>query len=252
MIIYRNGRFTEESAAPTLTSKYGLGFFETVLYNGADICHLNRHLSRLKSSLNEYGYAYPETDCEAVISEFLRLNKLGGKEARVNISAEITADGKTALSITAQPYGGMKDAYKLNIYDRHQESHLNRHKSMNWAHFYLALDRALKGGYDNALLVNEKNEIFEAATANILLKRGDKFVTTPRTGRLQGIALDIASEIIDIEEKRLFISDLDDFESCFVLNSLIGAKPVSQVSVFTFEIDGKTAEAISKVVRCKD
>lgn len=251
MIIYKNGQNIEDNTALTLTAKYGLGFFETVLYNGEKLCHLERHIARLKGSLSEYGYEYPETDCEKAATEVINLNGLAGNEARVNIYAEINAEGKTELSVTAQAYKGLKDSYALNIYNRHQESHLNNHKSMNWAHFYLALDRALKGGYDNALLVSRKNEIFEAATASLLLKNGDKFVTTPSTNRLRGIALDIVSEVIDIEEKQLYIWDLDNYENCFILNSLIGVKPVSQVSVFTFESDTDTADNLSKLIRCE-
>ena len=251
MIVYKNGEYIKENTAPTLTAKYGLGFFETILYNGERLCHMKRHLNRLKSSLTEYGYEYPETDCEKAAAEIIKLNNLTDGEARVNIYAEINAEGKTELSITAQAYSGLKDSYTLNIYNRHQESHLNEHKSMNWAHFYLAFDRALKGGYDNALLVNRKNEIFEAATASLLLKNGDKFVTTPPANRLQGTALGIASEVIEIEEKQLYIWDLDNYENCFILNSLIGARTVSRVSVFTFESDNKTADNLSRLIREK-
>lgn len=252
MITYKNGQIIEDYTTPNLTAKYGLGFFETVLYNGEKLCHFELHIARLKNSLKEYGFKCPEVDCESLSMEILKLNNLIGTEARVNIYAELNSQNQTELTITAQSYKLPKDSYKLNIYNRHQESHLNTHKSMNWAHCYLALDRAIKGGYDNALLVSRKSEIFEAATASILLKQGDRFVTTPPTNRLQSIALEVISKVIKVDEQQLFIWDLDHFDNCFVLNSLIGVKPVTQVTVFTFDEDKETAQELSKYVRCEN
>jgi len=250
MIISRNGKLTEpEERFGLPATKYGFGFFESILYNGREICHLDRHLKRLKASLEEYGCVFKDMDYEKYMLNVIEANSLNGKRAKINIySFEINPEGDTETDISAYEYTTDISEYRLNIHDRHQISHLNRHKSMNWAHPFLALKRAVKGGYDNSLLISEDNEVYEAASGAVLFRQGDKFVTTLPDNRLNSISLEIAKEILPVEEREVRLWELEDFESCYFLNSMIGAKPVSCVSVFTFEPDHETADKITAKV----
>ncbi|QAR33824.1 hypothetical protein EP073_10520 [Geovibrio thiophilus] len=250
MIIWKNGELTtadERFGLPAF--KYGFGFFESILYNGKKICHLDRHLKRLQGSLEEYGCIFGGIDYEKAINDVIEANSLGGKRAKINIySFEVNPEGETQTDISAHEYTTDISEYRLNIHDRHQISHLNRHKSMNWAHQFLALKRAIRGGYDNSLLISEENEIFEAASGAVLFRHGNKFVTAPAGNRLPSISLEIAKELLPIEERGIHLWDLEDFENCWFLNSMIGAKPVSCISVFTFEPDHETAAKITAAV----
>lgn len=250
MIIWKNGVLTNADERFGLPAfRYGFGFFESILYNGREIRHLDRHLRRLRNSLEEYGCVFNLMDYAKHMTEVIEANSLTGKRAKINIYAfETEPDGSTGTDISAYEYTTNISEYRLNIHDRHQVSHLNRHKSMNWAHQFLALRRALKGGYDNSLLVSEDNEIFEAASGAVLFRQGDRFVTTPAANRLPSISLEIAGEILPVEEREIHLWDLEEFENCWFLNSMIGAKPVSCISVFTFEPDHETAQKITGAV----
>lgn len=249
MIIFRNKELiTAEYNFNSPMMKFGFGFFETILFNGKRICHLEKHILRMENSLRAYDFKIPVVNYQKAIENVLNVNQLENKQAKINIYAYENSDGEVNVDISAESYNGGAKEYKLNIHNKHQVSHLNEHKSMNWAHQFSALRRAYKAGYDNSLLIDENNLIFEAATGAILLKKGDKFVTTTQFNRLPSIALALAKEIFNIEERPMRIPDLGEFDNCFLLNSLIGAKPVTCISVFTFEPEEKIADKISEYI----
>lgn len=246
-MIYFEGSFIEEGITTKFSEefiKFGLGFFETIYYNGSKICHLDKHISRLESSLKEFRFAVPFVEYSSVLNTLINKNGLAGSVAKLNIYAFIS-DGETKVVAKAEPYTAKNIVYKLNINSNFENSFLNRHKSMNYMYQYLAYQRAIKGGYDNSCLVSEENQVFEAATGNLVFEKDGKFYTSKPDNRLEGVALQVFKEKYDVEEVDIYLRDFMGFRCCFILNSLMGMKPVSNINVFNFEVDEEFARKIS-------
>ncbi|WP_022849614.1 aminotransferase class IV [Limisalsivibrio acetivorans] len=250
MKIYNNGRITDDIIETSVKSPHfrsGNGFFETICYNGNEICHLKKHIDRLSTSLADFGMDKPDFDAEKGIMDVIIANNLKDKVCRVNIFAVESPYG-TDMIITAEEYAGSPDVFKLNIHDKFQISTMNRYKSTSWMHHQNARKRALDGGYDDALLVDEHNRVFETATASIVFKKEGRFITTTSENRLAGISLELLKELRPVEEKEITLRDFMGMQNCYVLNSMIGIKPVESISVFNFEVDSESVEYIADII----
>ena len=61
MISFYKNEFLDDKLSVDVNSpafKYGVGFFETIAYNGKVICHLDKHLKRIIHSLDTYQIKY--------------------------------------------------------------------------------------------------------------------------------------------------------------------------------------------------
>ncbi|MCK4655856.1 MAG: aminotransferase class IV, partial [candidate division Zixibacteria bacterium] len=108
MIYYYKNSYVSDRISLDVRSpafKFGVGFFETVFYNGKIICHLDAHVSRILSSLKTYQIAYETIDFGQVIQEVLKQNELSDIYARINIYYPIEDESSPASPlIAAHPY----------------------------------------------------------------------------------------------------------------------------------------------------
>lgn len=245
---YVNDRISLDVRSPSF--KFGLGFFETIFYNGEIICHLEAHISRIQSSLKTYQIAYETIDFEQVISEVLKQNELSDICARINIYYPVeTESSSVSPLIAAYPYSPEPDkTFSLAISPYHHQSHLCAHKSMNYMHFYLAQMEARRRGFDDALLTDQSGRVLETSTASLVFSDGENMFT-PATGeQLPGIALKVASTVLDIGERDITLDDLPELKHAYVLNSLIGMKPVVKIDDLAYAPDPATCSQVSSEV----
>lgn len=251
MIFFYRDTYQDRKVSLDVTSlafRFGVGFFETLLYNGESICHLDSHIARMTGSLKAYDIDYATVDFGDVISEVIRLNDLSTETARVNICYLIEDESSPATPlIVAQPYEVEPDrTYSLKISPYRHVSHLCLHKTTNYMHYYLARRDAWKHGFDDALLTDENDHALETSTASLLFSDGKSFIAPESNGILPGIAIDIARRVIGVSERPVPIESLDDFRYVYVLNSLIGMKPVALIDDTAFPIDTSTSNEITK------
>jgi 4-amino-4-deoxychorismate lyase len=230
--------------------KFGLGFFETIFYNGELVCYLEEHVSRILSSLKAYQIASETIDFGQVIREVLKQNGLTDGYARVNIYYPIEVESSPASPlIAAYPYSPEPDrTFSLAISTYHHQSHLCAHKSMNYMHFYLAQRGALRRGFDDALLTDRSGRVLETSTASLVFSDGENMFTSSAGERLPGIALEIARTVLDVSERDISLDDLPEFKHAYVLNSLIGMKPVVKIDDLTYAADPATCSQVSNSV----
>jgi len=253
MIYFYKNDFHEDHIRLNVQSaafKFGFGFFETLFYNQKKVCHLEAHLTRLFSSLETFSVPYQRVDFESVIQEVLYQNGLLDDFARINIYYFLDSD--TAASpplIAALPYSPAPDkTYRLLISPNHLHSYLSSHKTMNYMYYYLERALALQKGFDDALITNNRGHVLEASTASLLFNDGIKFYSPASKYKLPGTSAAVARSVIDIREEVISLDNLPSFKHVYILNSLIGMKPVIQIDDFKFEPDYKTCRLVSEKI----
>lgn len=251
MIHYYKGEYSREGinldpSAPAF--RYGAGFFETICYNGSKICHLDAHLDRLLHSLRAYGVEHETTDFAKVIGQVINRNGLEGEFARVNIfyplDTETANPAILAVPFDPKPY----KAYRICICkDRHVSS-LNAQKTTSYMFFHLAMRQAKARGFDDAALIDFDNNLLETTTGALILERNGDYFQMDSPYRLRSTALAMAEEILDIHPATVNIDSLGEFRHAYMLNSLIGMRPVVAIGETAFVPDEESCRAVTEVV----
>lgn len=248
MIFYYRDAFIDDTldvAPEEFHFRYGLGFFETLFYNGHMLRHLELHLERLFGSMETFGLPYAKAPFEEIVVELVERNGLNGDKARVNIFYPVRdVDSKAKPLVGIAPWkDNPEQACFLTIYPWHHLSYLNAHKSMNYMHYSLARRFAQHRQCDDALLTDSAGHILETSTCALLFSRDGKNLEAPASKfALGSVALKLASAVLPVREKPLHLDDLPDFKHVYVLNSLIGMRPVRRIGETLYELDPATCE----------
>lgn len=242
MIYYRHGDYHSGDMslspfAPAL--RFGAGFFETVLHNGRETCHLQHHIARLQGSLNAYALPFEDIDFTTVVHEVLHRNDLLENTARVNLTYLIEDMAAPARAVvTAAPYSPQPEkCYSLAVSDLRHTSHLGAHKSNNYLHYTLARRQALQDGFDDALLLDFDDNILETSTAALLFSRRGRLLTPGSAFILPSVSLALIQGRFDVQPAQIPSTQTAEFDSAYVLNSLMGARPVVRIGERRFEAD---------------
>ena len=240
----------------THTLHYGMGVFEGLRAYQTDvgpaIFRLKEHTDRLFNSAKILNMPMPyskETLNQAQI-EVVKKNQLGSAYLRPMCfyGAEgmgLRADGlKTHVMIAAWSWGAYlgEDGLKKGI--RIKTSSFNRHHvnvtmckakaNGNYMNSMLALQEALRDGYDEAMLLDVDGFVAEGSGENIFIVRNGKIFTPDLTSALDGITRNtifvLAKEIgIDIVEKRITRDEVYIADEVFFTGSAAEVTPIREV-----------------------
>ena len=251
MIYYYRGSYIRDKLALDIGGpafRFGAGFFETLFYNGGTICHLDAHTARITESLETYQIPYETIDFAQVITRVLRQNKLTGRPSRINIYYLIeTAPAPASPLIAARPCSVDENrTFRLSVSPRHHLSHLCAHKTTNYMHHYLALADARRREFDDALLTDRTGRVLETCTASLVFSDGTYLFTPAAEERLPGIALKIAGSVLSVSEIAIRLKDLPEFRHAYVLNSIIGMKPVILIDDVAYPADRGTCLPVTR------
>lgn len=238
MIYYRQGEWHEGpiSMDPAGEAfKFGVGFFETILYNGSRIMHAALHEERLAASLKQFDFTCDVPDINTLGLEAAERNGLTGQEARINVFCPVE-HGRADPIIIAAPFERKDGPFRLRIHPDPVVNPMAGHKCMNYFFNLVAHRSAMDNGYDDAVLVTPNQEILETSFAALAFRRGDAFITPGGTGRLPSTALAVATPILNIQPEYVSL-DLRDYDACYLLNTLGGMLPISQLGDRRFEPD---------------
>ncbi|MDY7001019.1 MAG: aminotransferase class IV [Thermodesulfobacteriota bacterium] len=243
-----SGRISLEIQGPAF--RFGLGFFETLFFNGKEVRLLDAHLKRLFASLDAYQIPYHAPDFEGLIPLVLKKNSLERGFARVNIYYPVDKEGVPAEPVVAAfPYSPKPDkTYALEISPRPFHSPLGAHKSMNYMYYHLERAAALRNGFDDALITDPRGRLLETSTASLLFYDHESFVSPASENKLPGTAEAMAASMLTPKARPLGVQDLPSFKHAYVLNSLIGMKPVTRIGDLEFKPDAEPCEAVSRQV----
>jgi branched-subunit amino acid aminotransferase/4-amino-4-deoxychorismate lyase len=226
----------------------GEGVFETVLVLDARPRLLPAHLQRWQQGAGLLGLAAPPTDgIDALITEAiersgistgaLRLNWCRGSAPRgLQVAAASHADGEAArhlfwlqLSACAPAFAAVQVIISPTEV-RSATSVLSRCKSFGYGSSLVARRQAAAAGAGDALLLSSTGELCCGSSANLLVRRDDRWLTPPlASGCLGGIMRQRALTLKLAQEARLEPGDLASSSAALLLNSL-GCRPITPLS----------------------
>ena len=241
MLVFLNGQIIKEEEAKIsvsdLSYQFGYGLFETIRCEQGMPLFFEDHYKRLTHSAKELGMPFPveQEEVRKWIKEVLSINKL--TQARVKIIISKRLEDKFNVFIMTSPLEKSASSYSLLAYtlSRDSKSVSFRHKTTSRADSYVAYKKALEDGFNDALYVNEKNELIECTRVNIFLVMEDKIITPLlESGILSGVTRSKVIELtkkegITLEEKNVHSLYLNKARGVFITNAIIGLVPVSRI-----------------------
>ncbi|HEX3776634.1 MAG TPA: branched-chain-amino-acid transaminase [Polyangiaceae bacterium] len=224
---------------------YGDGLFEGIRVRAGRVFRIERHLARLAIGARAIGLELPFTTSAigSIVMETVRA--FGQKEAYVRLLATrgegplgvdpTTCEKPTLICIVAEIglFSAEQRALGLTmITSSHRRPNPDVQdvaiKTLNYLGSALAKQEAKRQGADEALLLNQRGHVAEAAVANIFALRGRELVTPPPLdGCLEGInrgaVMEIARELgFSVVERSLGRRDLFAADEVFLTGSGAG------------------------------
>jgi branched-chain amino acid aminotransferase len=137
---------------------------------------------------------------------------------------------------------------------RHAASTFAGAKILSWAYNLTLVEDAQSRGFDEVILLNERDEVAECTSANIFAVIGGKPCTPPLSaGCLPGVTRAIIlEEIGGIEERPLRLDDLYKASEVFVTSTTRELLPISEIDgrkIPSGPVRGRLHQAFSEYVR---
>jgi len=248
-VAWVNGALTPRAEATVSIDdaavKYGAAVFETMRAHRGRIFRWARHLARLTAGLAAIGVdPPPEARLAAAVEATLRANALTEARVRLSVSAGTLSTPNLAIAtaptvvITADP---LSEAAPPPVHLRVASLRVDEArpapfaKTAQYLVYLLARAEARRAGAGDALLLNHRNEVCEAATANFFALIDGVLVTPPPdAGPVLGVARGVLLELATIAalpaaERPLTLDELATASELCLTNSIIGVHPVSRV-----------------------
>ena len=244
----------------THTLHYGMGVFEGVrayrTEQGAAVFRLQAHTDRLFRSARILGMPMPydRATLNEVSCAIVRQNGLNSAYIRPMcfFGAEgmgLRADNlRVHVMVAAWEWGAYLGAENMERGIRIRTSSFTRHHvnitmckakaNGNYINSILALQEALRDGYDEALLLDAEGYVAEGSGENVFIVRDGALYTPDLTSALEGITRDtiirFAADLgIPLREKRITRDEVYIADEAFFTGTAAEVTPIR-------EIDGRT------------
>ena len=209
----------------------GFELFETMYATREEgIRHLERHLTRLKTSAAWLGFRFDETQLRAGLAVQCASLPVGtphrvrlalGKSGVVQIVAAV-------LALLAEPVVGVLLATDHGFAATKAGDALLHHKITHREQYDRGWRSAEALGAFDTLFFNDRGELTEGGRSNVFVKLGGRWYTPPLTsgvlpGVMRGVLLDDAG--LAAAERVLTLTDVLNAEALIVCNALRGALP---------------------------
>jgi len=188
------------------------------------------HLRRLKDSASYFGFRFSSSELKGELKEVVRrLRKHSGNDT---FRVRLVLDRIGQISITHSRLDLLegKQFVRFSPLALDAENRFLFHKTTNRGEYDRELERAEQEGYFDVLFRNKQGEMTEGARSNVLIRRGDTFLTPPlECGVLAGTYRSylLSSEKYQVREQRLYPDDLLSADELFVCNALRGLVKVA-------------------------
>jgi aminodeoxychorismate lyase len=247
MIAFVNGQFVaEQDAVVSVHDRgflYGDGLFETIRVARARLFRLDAHLARLEQGALALGLRlpFPRAELAAHADALVQRNEAAEAVLRLTVSRGCGPRGysprgadRPTLVMTLHPAPALDPArvhhwQLVTATDRVPAGErLASYKTANKLVNILARREAEEQGADEALLLNTRDEVTEAASANVFwLQAGRIFTPSLTAGVLPGITRSVVQEIcagrgMPVQESPAPRALLLAAEAVFVTQSVLG------------------------------
>lgn len=229
MIVLHNNKFVKDAkVSATGSIGRGYGIFETIrTFNNKELPLLDKHLARFFNSAKKISLKskYSKTEISKMVKKVAK--KSPHKIQRIKLMA--TPEDLIIFSVKANIDPKI---YKngVSLQSTTITRSLPEIKSISYLPSFLAHENAVKKGHFDALLINDKEEVFEAAYANIFWFEGSTLCT-----RKEGVLPGITREIIlknspfKIKFKTIKLEELKKKSEIFATQSINLIVPVTRI-----------------------
>lgn len=235
---------------------YGDSVYEVVRTYGGVPFELEAHLARLDRSAQLIGLSLP-MPLERIGAELRRtVDATGNPESYARVIATrgsgeigldpgLARDGRLiiiAKELVTPPPEAYERGVKLALVDRRRNEALDpRAKTGNYLNNVLAMQQAKARGAYEALMLDARGRITEAATANLFLVKAGELSTPPlAVGILEGVTRGVVIALarglgIPVHERELVPDDLFSADEAFITSTTRELVPV--VAVWQGEVE---------------
>lgn len=243
-----NGTLHEErdlSLSPLDSSVYyGLSVYETMFLKNGNIAFFEEHMSRLEISTKFFNLEYPSpTEVRNRIKELVRKNQLINGRIRLIVSGgkytELGKKNNPNSFITFEIIHTFSDSITLcttsikkpepYIYPPGVKVSANHFSLMSYL-------EAKRKGFQEGIMLTEKEHIAEGSYCNLFWKKGDSFFTPSLDSSiLDGVTRNKIIEIcqnlqIECKQDKYSLQDLESCDSLYISSSTRGLLRVSRLN----------------------
>jgi branched-chain amino acid aminotransferase len=122
-------------------------------------------------------------------------------------------------------------------------------KSSNSLIYILGTIYAESKGFENALILNDNNNVIEATNSNIFIVKNNKISTPPiKDGCVDGVMRKWITNNENIHIKSVSINEIYDSEEIFISNTISGITPVRKIDNQDFDIFNNANRLQHKII----
>ena len=175
--------------------------FESMLLEDGKIFLLERHLERLRKSAAFFGFELNEEELSTL------LTRIPFQTAKLKLS--LRKDGR--LTTETSPITNQAGPKLVRLAER----------AVNSSDRFLFHKTTNRDYRDDIIFYNERNEVTESGTANVVVRLGDQLFTPPvNCGLLAGTFRDHLLAEGKIKERVITVEDLKHADELFLINSV--------------------------------
>lgn len=223
--------------AASSSALYGKGVFTTIAIRSSHPCLWHKHWHRLSKDAATIGIDIGDLDeskLKISLHKVIEKNKVADGRSRITIfDASSTRlwkrdifDGTSFLIQTGENIRIVKSLFLgFSSFRVNSKSPLTGVKSCNYLDNLLAFESAKSRGFDEAIRLNERDEITSACLANIFwVNNGRLFTPHLETGCLAGTTRELILEVHDVHETCAHVSVIKEADKIFVTSAGMGLR----------------------------
>lgn len=268
-VVFFNGEFLQKNDIDISSFyraiNYGDGFFESIKIINSIPINLSLHLNRIKYSLNilHLTNKYISKNIVDHILDLINSNQILNGSLKINITR--SGNGKylpnnyTSNILISTKSGfsyKQNNAISICLFSDEYKSRglLSSLKSSNSLIYVLATIYAKSKEFENALILNDNNNVIEATNSNIFIIKNNEISTPPiKDGCVDGVMRKWIINNENIHIKSISINEIYDSEEIFISNTNSGVTPVKKINNQDFDIFKNANRLQLKIINsCSD
>jgi branched-chain amino acid aminotransferase len=240
----------------------GWGIFTTLRISRGEAFAYERHWRRLEkdASLTYLPMPYTAAKVRVHLHEVIRANQVTEGCARIYFVYNTVGFWQSAekhpqvdLIIYTAGLPEHREVVRLGLreHGRHAAAPLAGVKSISWLNNVWAVAEAVKDGFDEVVMLNERGEVAECTSANIFAVKNEKILTPPlNSGCLEGVTRGILMEIapeagVSVLEQAVRPEDLYSADEVFISSTNRNLISASEIAGNKISAPGPVCERLN-------
>lgn len=229
---------------------YGESIFTTTRTLDSKILFEDEHIKRLLDQVNDYYFLGKRRNREIEnalnLKDVVRSNahRFPNHVLRINVFANERIElipncfslSDLNLEIIPREFCAVKNSSLKTFESPFSKNNLNLKAGSYFQNFYFKR-LARDSGFSDALFISN-GEVTEATTSNIIFCKSDMTITPANKGVFSGLGIEVIRRAgIEVKSANVKMSELRDFDKCFLINSATLLTPISRIDNLDFEVN---------------